>query len=413
MLLTHGWRCERYSTTRYTPQENDLDLTSTRSLQRRGYNMLVEQQNGLGSIQLEPVINVDYPFMPGWCINKMLVKHKDKSAMRRFIRSYQANTLFQDFLGDFRNQDDWVLSCDGSTIGTFDGQHYDPPEGKSGLCIAFSTLHMMPVKFYSALIKKGFEIWAIGNMWHYNRVYEWSNGSNMVYELDAAPERLISLLGAEGYIEELRKAQARDRHLEPALHSARLRPCENAEGGTKLVFVPVTFVETMVVPGWCINHVVVAHEDERKVAELISSHRNRALFDMLGPQPTRNEDWTASMDGTMIAVTNDSLDPNPDPSDYMVGLHSAVFRFSTLCSPPVRWFAALEDKGFVVGAYSFARHFGRFCSWVDGKPTVYKLNQIPQSIDLFDGKGYLALLRKAKKQFRGYDLQPFRLVLRH
>ena len=140
--------------------------------------------------------------MPNWCINKLTIRHDDKSMLDKFEKAYRDDWTIETFLptprdpGDptrligegksFSDKDNvntcwylWRLQNWGTKwdIGCKDGYGLEPTIVDNELSITFDSAWSPPLGFYERLIVLGFDVQAsyfepgmsFAGIWHNGR----------------------------------------------------------------------------------------------------------------------------------------------------------------------------------------------------------------------------------------------------
>ena len=106
--------------------------------------------------------------MPNWCLNKLTVSHTDPVMMDRFVNSYNAGTVCNEFIpkpvdiGD--GWFDWCINNWGTKwdVGAGEDERYGLKATFVGneACCSFDSAWSPPVGLYNKLVELGFRVHA-------------------------------------------------------------------------------------------------------------------------------------------------------------------------------------------------------------------------------------------------------------
>ena len=151
--------------------------------------------------------------MPNWCLNKLTVSHSDPVMMERFVNSYNAGTVCNEFIpkphdiGD--GWYDWCIQNWGTKwdIGAGEDERYGLKAtvvGNEASC-SFDSAWAPPIGLYNELIELGYDVHAsyfepgmcFCGVWH--------NGHDNYIEYqekDMIPVGIWNDFGCENYFSE-------------------------------------------------------------------------------------------------------------------------------------------------------------------------------------------------------------------
>jgi hypothetical protein len=116
--------------------------------------------------------------MPNWCLNKLTVSHTDKTAMERFINSYNKGTICNEFIPEPKSLSDEALHPDGWymwrvnnwgtkwDIGADEGTEKEERYGLKATVVgneascSFDSAWSPPIGLYDKLVELGYKVHA-------------------------------------------------------------------------------------------------------------------------------------------------------------------------------------------------------------------------------------------------------------
>ena len=156
--------------------------------------------------------------MPNWCINKLTIKHDDKSMLDKFEKAYRDDWTIETFYPTPRDPGDptmmmgegkamskndnvntswylWRLQNWGTKwdIGCKDGYGLEPTRVDNELSITFDSAWSPPLGFYERLVVLGFDVQASYFEPGMGFAGTWDNGTDDFYEgtIEDFPEALV------------------------------------------------------------------------------------------------------------------------------------------------------------------------------------------------------------------------------
>ena len=168
--------------------------------------------------------------MPNWCINKLTIRHDDKSMLDKFEKAYRDDWTIETFLptprdpgdptmlmGEGRSYSDkdnvntswylWRLQNWGTKwdIGCKDGFGLEPTRVDNELNVTFDSAWSPPLGFYERLVVLGFDVQASYFEPGMSFAGIWHNGKDEFYEGNWSdfPEALVDEFDMHEYYDEL------------------------------------------------------------------------------------------------------------------------------------------------------------------------------------------------------------------
>lgn len=171
-------------------------------------------------------------------------------------------------------------------------------------------------------------------------------------------------------------------------------------------------------PNWCQNFLMISHEDTAQIKRAVEAYARGELMQEFDPCP---QELLDTMKGSHFAGSPEQLDlearsaanvekygfanwydwcvanwgtkwdvGDKDGPEYTEGDTDVTFRFDSAWSPPLVFYATLEDQGFRVTALYYESGMA-FCGrYTDGSDESYEITgdsnwvteNIPEEIDL-------------------------------
>ena len=168
--------------------------------------------------------------MPNWCMNKLTIKHDDKSMLDKFEKAYRSDWTIETFyptprdpgdptklMGEGRSFSDkdnvnncwylWRLQNWGTKwdIGCQDGYGLEPTRVDNELSITFDSAWSPPLGFYERLVVLGFDVQASYFEPGMSFTGTWHNGEDNAYEghWEEFPEALVDEFDMHLYYQDL------------------------------------------------------------------------------------------------------------------------------------------------------------------------------------------------------------------